>query len=136
MFKSWPVWPFLLACFVILTLTVLLVPEGTGRFIGAGIAFVVFPLFPLLGGQFGGKSLNDKNGGTLNSFALPVLLIHLSFSPWWLFALVLLIVWAWALSRKDSGGYLGGLGAGLAILAALIATVCLGLGAAAGHWLK
>jgi|GEM_PF-5220225 len=74
MFKNWRVWPFLLACFVILTLTVLLVPQGTGRFIGAGVAALVFPIFPLVTGMFGSKSLNDKNG-RVNVLAWPVLLL-------------------------------------------------------------
>jgi hypothetical protein len=51
--KNWKVWPFVLACALILTVTVAKVPErGNKRFYGFGLALLAFPVVPLLIGGF------------------------------------------------------------------------------------
>ncbi|GAA3940261.1 hypothetical protein [Hymenobacter algoricola] len=141
MFKNWPVWPFLLLCFLILTAMVVFVPEGTGRFLCAAVALVVFPIFPLVGGNFSfqKKGSSDKaDENRLNNFALPVLLaIHLSFSVWWLVGVALVALWIWALTRKgEVGSYIPDVWPIVAVCLASIVTFAFALGAGVTYWLQ
>ena len=54
--KNWKLWPFVLACALILTVTVAKVPEkGNKRFYGFGLALLAFPIIPGLVGAFNRK---------------------------------------------------------------------------------
>jgi hypothetical protein len=78
---------------------------------------------------------NKKNqpptAGNAYGFALPLLfLLHFNLSGWWLLGLLLVAVWAWALSRKQEGDY--DFGPGMALGAALVFTLACLVGVAFG----
>jgi hypothetical protein len=50
--KNLPIWPFLVAAIVIATITVRVAPQGIWRGVGIGVAAIVFPVVPLVGGHF------------------------------------------------------------------------------------
>jgi hypothetical protein len=91
----------------------------------AGVTIVLFALAVWLANK------KPKPPTTLNSFALPMLfLLNFNLSGWWLFVLLLVAVWIWALTRKSSGDY--DFGPGMAIVAALLITVACLVGAGFG----
>ena len=61
--NNFPVWPFVLGCALLLGITVTVIPgDGNLRFWGLGLAALVFPVLPLVGGYLlrRRQSLNDR----------------------------------------------------------------------------
>jgi hypothetical protein len=72
---------------------------------------------------------------TLSSFALPLLfLVNFHLSGWVLLGLLLVAVWAWALTRKASGDY--DFGPGFALMGALVFSVACVIGVGFGLLLR
>lgn len=123
--KTW----ILIACIVIAFAGILSQHGHANAISYASVAPLVLFGLVMLFKAFGGKS------NTINSFALPLLLtIHLSFSGWWLVGGLVVLVWAWALTRRASGDY--DFTPGFIMMGALIFTAALAIGVGATWLLK